>query len=242
VLDRAAARERDVDALRGGAPRGNERAVPVFERGRTRERPSGFVLLSPKFRVSPALPIGRRPSGRPRLGVVRGFRSPVSELALSPRSPPSGAVTGGLAPVGQQEGGTMALYEHVFLVRQDATPQQVDALVEQFKTVVEAGGGKFAKVESWGLRSLTYRIRKNRKAHYALINIDAPHAAVAEMERQMSISEDVIRFMTVRVEKHEEGPSAVLLRRERDERRAERGDRPRRRDEFGDEAGEEESN
>jgi small subunit ribosomal protein S6 len=140
----------------------------------------------------------------------------------------------------------MALYEHVFLVRQDATPQQVDALVEQFKAVVETGGGKFAKIENWGLRSLAYRIRKNRKAHYALINIDAPHAAIAEMERQMSLSEDVIRFMTVRVEKHEEGPSAVLVRRERDERRAERGDRPergpRRRDEFGDDAADEESN
>ena len=138
----------------------------------------------------------------------------------------------------------MALYEHVFLVRQDVTPQQVDALVEQYKGVIEGAGGKIAKVESWGLRSLAYRIRNNRKAHYALLNIEATPAAVAEMERQMTISEDVMRFMTVRVEKHEDGPSAVLLRRERDERRAERGDRPPRRGEgFGDDApGEEESN
>lgn len=142
----------------------------------------------------------------------------------------------------------MALYEHVLLVRQDATPQQVDALVEQMKSVVEAGGGTFGKVENWGLRSLAYRVRKNRKAYYALININAPHAAVAEMERQLRINEDVLRFLTVKVEAHEDGPSAVLLRRERDERRDERrgdrGDRDdrgprsdgpprRRRDEFG---------
>jgi small subunit ribosomal protein S6 len=127
----------------------------------------------------------------------------------------------------------MALYEHVLLVRQDATPQQVEALTEQMKTVVETGGGKVAKIEQWGLRSLAYRIRKNRKAHYALLNIDAPHAAVAEMERQLKINEDVLRFLTVKVETHEEGPSAILVRRERDERRDERRGERRRRDEFG---------
>jgi small subunit ribosomal protein S6 len=139
----------------------------------------------------------------------------------------------------------MSLYEHVLLVRQDATPQQVDALVEQMKAVVEGAGGKVPKVESWGLRSLAYRMRKNRKAHYALMNIDAPWAAVAEMERQLKLNEDVLRFLTIKVEALEEGPSAVLLRRERDERRderrGERGDRfgddrgppRRRRDEFG---------
>lgn len=119
----------------------------------------------------------------------------------------------------------MALYEHVLLVRQDATPQQVEALVEQMKTVVEGGGGKVGKIESWGLRSLAYRVRKNRKAHYSLLNIDAPWAAVAEMERQLKINEDVLRFMTVKVDALEEGPSAVLQRRERDERRAERDGR-----------------
>jgi small subunit ribosomal protein S6 len=117
----------------------------------------------------------------------------------------------------------MALYEHVLLVRQDATPQQVDALVEQMKATVESGGGKVGKVESWGLRSLAYRMRKNRKAHYALLNIDAPWPAVAEMERQLKINEDVLRFLTIKVEAHEDGPSAVLLRRERDERREREG-------------------
>jgi small subunit ribosomal protein S6 len=113
----------------------------------------------------------------------------------------------------------MALYEHVFLARQDASNAQVDALTEQFKAIITAGGGSVPKTEYWGVKSLTFRIKKNRKAHYTLMNIDAPSAAVTEMERQMSISEDVVRFMTVKVEKLEEGPSAQMRRREdRDER------------------------
>jgi small subunit ribosomal protein S6 len=128
----------------------------------------------------------------------------------------------------------MALYEHVLLVRQDATPQAVDELVEQMKGVLEAGGGSVGKVENWGLRSLAYRMNKNRKAHYALLNITAPPAAVQEMERQLKINEDVLRFLTLKVDAHEDGPSAVLQRRERDERRDERrGERRRRDDEFG---------
>lgn len=116
----------------------------------------------------------------------------------------------------------MPLYEHVFMVRQDASTAQVDALTAQFKAVIEEGGGKVHKTEYWGVRSLTYRIRKNRKAHYTLFNLEAPPAAVAEMERQMSINEDVIRIMTVRVEELEEGPSAILRaasRRDRDDDR-----------------------
>ena len=93
----------------------------------------------------------------------------------------------------------MALYEHVLLARQDVSAQQVEALVEQFKGILEANGGSVAKVEYWGVKSLGYRIKKNRKAHYSLLNIDAPPAAVAEMERQMRINEDVLRFMTIRV-------------------------------------------
>src|SRR5665213_2335723 len=122
----------------------------------------------------------------------------------------------------------MPLYEHVFMARQDASPQQVDALVEQFKGVVQNAGGKVPKVEPWGLKSLTYRIRKNRKAHITLMNIDAPPAAIAEIERQERLNEDVIRFLTVRVEELEEGPSAMLRKSDRDER----GDRPGGR--FGD--------
>lgn len=126
----------------------------------------------------------------------------------------------------------MALYEHVLLARQDITQQQVDALVEQFKGVLEANGGKVGRIENWGLRPLTYRVKKNRKAYYTLLNIDAPAAAVAEMERQMRINEDVLRFLTVRVEEHEEGQSAMLARRddrrERDDRFGRDDDRPRR--------------
>jgi small subunit ribosomal protein S6 len=100
----------------------------------------------------------------------------------------------------------MALYEHVFLARQDVSAQQVDALVEQYKGVIEANGGKVGRIENWGLKSLTYRIKKNRKAHYALMDIDAPAAAVQEMERQMRINEDVLRYMTIAVEEARRRP------------------------------------
>jgi small subunit ribosomal protein S6 len=129
----------------------------------------------------------------------------------------------------------MPNYEHVFLARQDISAQQVEALTEQYKSVIEAGGGQITKIEYWGLKSLAYRIKKNRKAHFALMNVSSPAPAVAEMERQMSISEDVLRFMTIRVEELEEGPSAMMQRRERDERR-ERERSDRRSDDYGYEA------
>ena len=118
----------------------------------------------------------------------------------------------------------MALYEHVLLVRQDATAQQVEALVEQYKGIIEQNGGKVTKNEYWGVKSLAFRIKKNRKAHFTLLNIDAPHAAVNEMERLEAISEDVIRSMTIRVEALEDGPSAMLQKRDRDDDRG--NDRP----------------
>ena len=123
----------------------------------------------------------------------------------------------------------MPLYEHVFLARQDASAQQVEELTTQFTEVLGQGGGKVTKNEYWGLKGLSYRIRKNRKAHYSLLNIDAPAPAVAEMERQMRINEDILRFMTVRVDELEEGPSAMLQKRDRDDDRGDRagGDRPR---------------
>ena len=104
----------------------------------------------------------------------------------------------------------MPFYEHVFLTRQDASNAQVDQLTEQFKSVITGLGGTVGKTEYWGVKSLTFRIKKNRKAHYTLMNVDAPPAAVAEMERQESINEDVIRFMTIRVDELEEGPSAFV--------------------------------
>jgi small subunit ribosomal protein S6 len=112
----------------------------------------------------------------------------------------------------------MPLYEHIFLARQDVSTQQVEAMVEQYKGIIEQNGGSVGKVEAWGLKSVAYRIRKNRKAHYTLMNIDAPAAAVAEMERQMGINEDVIRFLTLRVEEHETEPSAMMQKRDRGER------------------------
>lgn len=124
----------------------------------------------------------------------------------------------------------MALYEHVFIARQDVSQQQVEALTEQFSNIIKEQGGQIAKTEYWGLRNLAFKVKKNRKGHYTLVNIDAPHAAVAEMERQMGISEDVLRFITVRVEEHETEPSAMM------QSRGDRGDRGDRRggDRFGD--------
>jgi small subunit ribosomal protein S6 len=119
----------------------------------------------------------------------------------------------------------MALYEHVFLARQDVSQQQVDALVEQYSGLISEMGGSVAKTEYWGMKSLSFRIKKNRKAHYTLMNIDAPSDAVSEMERQMGINEDVLRFMTIRVDDFEEGPSAMMRKSDRDDRRPGRGDR-----------------
>ncbi len=118
----------------------------------------------------------------------------------------------------------MPLYEHVFLARQDLAQAQVDALAENATKIIEDNGGKVAKTETWGLRSLAYRIAKNRKAHYVMLDIDAPAGVVAELERQTQINEDVIRYMTVRVDALEQGPSAMMRRNERSER-GDRGDR-----------------
>jgi small subunit ribosomal protein S6 len=118
----------------------------------------------------------------------------------------------------------MPLYEHVYLARQDISTQQLDALTDQFKAVITSHGGSVAKSEYWGVKSLAYRIKKNRKAHFSLLNIDAPPAAITEVERQMGINEDVLRFMTIRVDEHEEGPSAMMRKRDDDDR-GDRGDR-----------------
>jgi small subunit ribosomal protein S6 len=129
----------------------------------------------------------------------------------------------------------MALYENVFIARQDISAAQVDTLTDGFATLIGENGGEVKKREYWGLRNLTYRIKKNRKAHYVLMNIEAPAAALAEMERTMRINEDVLRYLTIRVDAHEEGPSAIMQGRSRDGRedrgdrdRGDRGDRPRR--------------
>ncbi|HRO01944.1 30S ribosomal protein S6 [Nitrobacter sp.] len=117
----------------------------------------------------------------------------------------------------------MPLYEHVFLARQDASSQQVEELTNQITGVITGLGGKVTKTESWGVRSLTYRMKKNRKAHFVLLNIDGPATIVNEIERQERIHEDVIRYLTVRVDEHEEGPSAMMRKADRDRERDDRG-------------------
>jgi small subunit ribosomal protein S6 len=125
----------------------------------------------------------------------------------------------------------MPLYEHVYLARQDVSAQQVEELTAQFKGVIEQMGGTVPKTEYWGIKSLTFRMRKNRKAHFTLMNIDAPPAALTEIERQQRINEDILRYLTVRVDELEEGPSAMMRKadrdRERDERRGGRFGRDR---------------
>jgi small subunit ribosomal protein S6 len=117
----------------------------------------------------------------------------------------------------------MPLYEHVFLARQDASSQQVEELTNQITGVITGLGGKVTKTENWGVRSLTYRMKKNRKAHFVLLNIDGPAAVVSEIERQERIHEDVIRYLSIRVEEHEEGPSAMMRKADRDRERDDRG-------------------
>tara|TARA_Y100000815_G_C13233677_1_gene459031 strand:+ start:115 stop:501 length:387 start_codon:yes stop_codon:yes gene_type:complete len=112
----------------------------------------------------------------------------------------------------------MALYEHVFLARQDLAQAQVDALAEAATKIIEDNDGKVVKTETWGLRSLAYRIQKNRKAHYVMLEIDGPTTLVAELERQTAINEDVIRYMTIRVDELEQGPSVMMRKGDRDRR------------------------
>ncbi len=123
----------------------------------------------------------------------------------------------------------MPYYENVFIARQDISSTQVDALADAFTAIVAEQGGQVTKREYWGLRNLAYRIKKNRKGHYVLFNIDAPPAAVNELERNMRINEDVLRYLTVRVDALEEGPSAVMPNRGRGEERERDRDRGGRR-------------
>ncbi len=123
----------------------------------------------------------------------------------------------------------MSLYENIFLVRPDVSATQVETMAKEFSDIIENGGGSVPKTEFWGLKNLAYRIKKNRKAHYVLFNLDTPFEALHEMERQMGLNEDVMRHLTIRVDELEEGPSAVVQsKNSRDDRRPPRDDRPRR--------------
>src|SRR3712207_960416 len=127
----------------------------------------------------------------------------------------------------------MAFYESVFIARQDISSAQVEQLTETFAGIIRDNGGEVTKTEQWGLKTLTYKIKKNRKGHYVLFNLNAPAAAVAEMERNMTISEDVLRYMTVRVDELEAGPSAMMQSRNERSDRGERGERGERGDRGG---------
>jgi small subunit ribosomal protein S6 len=116
----------------------------------------------------------------------------------------------------------MALYEHVFLARQDLSQSQVDALAAQATEIIEKNDGKVTKTETWGLKNLAYKIDRNRKAHFVMLNIEGPGSVVHELERQTRINEDVLRFLTIRVEEAEEGPSVMMRKNDRDRKR--RGD------------------
>ena len=131
----------------------------------------------------------------------------------------------------------MPYYESVFIARQDISAAQVEGLTETFEKVITDAGGTIAKRESWGLRTMAYKIKKNRKGHYVLLNIDGPAPAIHEMERQMRINEDILRYLTLRVDEMEEGPSAIMRNKDRDDRPrrgGDRGDRGPRRDFGGD--------
>ena len=113
----------------------------------------------------------------------------------------------------------MALYEHVFLARQDLSQAQVDALAATATEIVEANGGKVTKTETWGLKGLAYKIKRNRKAHFVMLNVEAPAGVVAELERQTQINEDILRYMTVRVDELEAGPSVQMRKNDRERTR-----------------------
>ena len=115
------------------------------------------------------------------------------------------------------------LYEHVFLARQDLSQAQVDALAAAATEIIETNAGKVTKTETWGLKGLAYKIKRNRKAHFVMLNLEAPAGVVAELERQTGLNEDIIRYITVRVDELEAGPSVQM-------RKQERSERPRRRD------------
>src|SRR5215471_3590984 len=210
---------RAVAADRGQVPHGNPGGLSP---------PPDCLAFSARAPIRPA-------SARPRSGAERTAAR--RRRAAGPHGPASGVpafrafepfpkrLEGLCTGTGMTEGKgiRMPLYEHVFLTRQDASAQQVEELTAQFKGVIEQMGGKVAKTEQWGVKSLSYRLRKNRKAHFTLFNIEAPPAALNEIERQQRLSEDVLRYLTVRVHEHEEGPSAMMRKVDRDRERDDRG-------------------
>ena len=116
----------------------------------------------------------------------------------------------------------MPLYEHVMIARQDLSNTQAESLIEHFSTVLADNGGKVVENEYWGVKTMAYKINKNRKGHYAYLRSDAPAPAVQEMERLMRLHEDVMRVLTIKVDAHEDGPSVQMQKRDEREGRRER--------------------
>lgn len=145
---------------------------------------------------------------------------------------------GAASAIGNSKGMIMSFYEHVFLARQDLSQAQVDALAENATKIVEDNHGKVVKTETWGLRTLAYKIQKNRKAHYVMLELDAPGSVIAELERQSRMNEDILRFLTIRVDELEQGPSVMMRKSERSSRAPKEGGRdgaPRNNDNGGSE-------
>jgi small subunit ribosomal protein S6 len=190
------------------------RGLPYFAPLKEQADPGSVAgmtsCLSPSLRLCPAR-----------------WREGSSSAPLAFERQPEGRRIGRRQRSAKREKTHMPLYEHVFLARQDLAQAQVDALAENATKILTDNGGKVVKTETWGLKSLAYKIAKNRKAHYVMLDVDAPAPAIAELERQTNLNEDVIRFMTIRVDEHENGPSA-MMRRDRSGRgdRGDRGDRP----------------
>lgn len=132
---------------------------------------------------------------------------------------------GAASAIGNRKGKPMPFYEHVFLARQDLSQAQVDALAENATKIVEDNQGKVLKTETWGLRTLAYKIQKNRKAHYVMLELDAPGTVIAEVERQARMNEDILRFLTIRVDEAEQGPSVMMRKNERSGRGRDGGSR-----------------
>lgn len=211
--------------------------------------PSGrprFRLLERGVRLGSGAPQVKVRRSRVTLALRRGACGPPAGCGFIAHSLPAVAGYAGAAkcrpPAETSQRETdLAYYECVFIARQDVSAPQVEALADHFTKVIEEHGGTVAQREYWGLRTLAYRIRKNRKGHYVLLNVDAPAAAMQEVDRQMRINEDVVRHLTVRVEALKAGPSAMMQSRAARDERPRRDDRPRRdRDvrPFGDEEGE----
>lgn len=192
--------------------------------------------------------LSRRDGDNPAsTGVSRGFSVAIGRIAAIRRHPSANTKPaqplvmgrGGFGPVVEmrlKKGNSMPLYEHVLIARQDLSNTQAEGLIEHFSTVLADNGGKVVENEYWGVRTLAYKINKNRKGHYAFLRSDAPSAAVQEMERLARLHDDVMRVLTVRVDEHKEGPSVQMQKRDERERgdRGDRGDRGERRDRDGD--------